>query len=367
MACTQTTMWCERRVSRGTVLQHRWSGNNLAPAGAPALSQNTLGIQSINVLTYNIDPKTNNLVGLTATDVGLRTEHRLDHLDTRFMQGTLDISHSITQRVKIHSLLGWSESHHRNPIQTTLTMDYNTGPGNTGVAGTNASPYSYNYFTPDVKTPAISYGNVDVTNPTGWFLSQIRERAEYNFNSFRTGNLDLEWDALDWLKLQGGFDWRGYGFKTEDLPRSDGSTANLDSFIPAAIESTPLSQYTELAHLRGLTVPTGTPTVWAVPNIDQANALFHIFDPTAFPTVRATGAPPCNAAPGCGAFQLGPQPALGSNGTVREDDTAGWLMAQWDTTIGDWPFRGNIGGRFVETGENSVGFSFDTVAKAVVP
>jgi TonB-dependent receptor len=114
-------------------------------------------------------------------------------------------------------------------------------------------------------------------------------------------------------------------------------------------------------------VPTGTPTIWAVPNIDKANALFHIFDPTAFPTVRATGAPPCNAAPGCGAFQLGPQPALGSNGTVREDDTAGWLMAQWDTTIAGMSFRGNAGARFVVTGQTATGFSYDSVAKAVVP
>ncbi len=343
------------------------AGSNLAPAGAPPLAQSTLGVNAINVLTYTIDPKTNNLVALTATNVGLRAEHRLDHLDTRFMQGTLDISHSITERFKIHSLLGWSESHHRNPIQTTLTMDYNTGPGNTGGAGTNATPYSYNYFTPNGKTPAISYGNVDVTSPTGWFLSQIRERAEYNFNSFRSATFDFEWDASRWLKVSGGFDWRGYGFKTEDLRRSDGSTANLDSFIPAAIESTPLSQITQLVHLRGLSVPTGTPTVWLVPSIDKANTLFNIFDPTAFPTVRATGAPPCNAAPGCGAFQLGPQPALSANGTVREDDTAGWVEAQWDTTIGDWPFRGNLGGRFVGTGERSVGFAFDPVAKAVVP
>ena len=72
-------------------------------------------------------------------------------------------------------------------------------------------------------------------------------------------------------------------------------------------------------------------------------------------------------APGCGAFQLGPQPALSSNGTVHEDDTGGWLEAEWDTTIGDMPFRGNLGGRFVVTGESSVGFSYDSVAKAIVP
>lgn len=343
------------------------AGSNLAPSGAPALAQNTLGVNSINVLSYTIDPKTNNLVALTATNVGLRAEHRLDHLDTRFALTTLDGTHTFSEEFKVHELVGWSESHHRNPIQTTLTMDYNTGPGNTGGAGTAATPYSYNYFTPDGKTPAISYGNVDVTNPAGWFLSQIRERAEYDFNSYRTAMLDAEYSPYKWLSLQWGFDWKNYGFKTEDLRRSDGSTATLDSFIPAAIESTPLSQFTQLAHLRGLSVPAGTPTVWAVPSIAKANALFHIFDPTAFPTVRATGAPPCNAAPGCGAFQLGPQPALGSNGTVRENDTGGWVQAGWDTTLWGMSFRGDAGARFVSTQEAATGFSFNPTLKTVVP
>ena len=342
-------------------------GNNLAPAGAPALAQNTLGIQSINVLSYNIDPKTNNLVGLTATDVGLRSEHRLDHLDTRFALGTLDGTHSFSEDFRVHELVGWSESHHRNPIQTTLTMDYNTGPGNTGGAGTSATPYSYNYITPNGKTPAINYGNVDVTNTTGWFLSQICERAEYNFNSYRTAMFDLEYDPFAWLKLKGGFDWKNYGFKTEDLRRSDGSTATLDSFIPASIEATPLSQYSELVHLTGLSVPAGTPTIWAVPSINKANSLFGIFDPTAFPTVRATGAAPCNVAPGCGAFQLGPQPALGSNGTVRENDTGGFVQAGWDTTVWGMPFRGDAGARFVSTDETASGFSYNAALKAVVP
>ena len=345
------------------------AGANLAASisGAPLLQQNTLGIQSIGVLTYTVDPKTNNLVALTATDVGLRAEHRLDHLDTRFTLTTLDGTHTFSDQFKVHELIGWSESHHRNPIQTTLTMDYNTGPGNTGGAGTAAQPYSYNYITPDGKTPAISYGNVDVTNPTGWFLSQIRERAEYNFNSYRTAMLDAAYTPFNWLTLQWGFDWKNYGFKTEDLRRTDGSTATLDSYIPASIEATPLSQYTQLVHLEGLAVPAGTPTVWAVPSITKANALFNIFDPTAFMAVRPSGAAPCNVAPGCGAFQLGPQPALGSNGTVRENDTGGWIQAGWDTTVWGMSFRGDAGARFVNTQEMAQGFSFNPTLKAVVP
>jgi TonB-dependent receptor len=60
-----------------------FSNNNVSnqPAG---LSAPILGAGSIGVLGYNVDPATNNLNFVQATNVGLRSEHRLDHLDTRF-------------------------------------------------------------------------------------------------------------------------------------------------------------------------------------------------------------------------------------------------------------------------------------------
>ncbi len=119
--------------------------------------------------------------------------------------------------------------------------------------------YTFDY-SGDGKTPAISYGNVNVTSPSGWFLSQIRERAEYDFNSYRTAQADGEWDPLDWLKIQAGFDWKNYGYATADLRRTNGSTANLDSFIPTAIENAPLSTITQLVTLHGVAAPAGTPT-----------------------------------------------------------------------------------------------------------
>jgi len=356
------------------------ASSNLQPSGAPALLAPALGIGSINVLSYTLNPATNNVVALGATGVGLRSEHRLDHLDTRFEQATLDGTHEFSDILKVHTLLGWSESHHRNPIQTTLTMDYNctaatsgTGsvagcPGGVaGGAGSAAAPYTVDY-SGDGKTPAISYGNVDVTSPSGWFLSQIRERAEYDFNSYRTAQADAEWDPLDWLKVQAGFDWKNYGYATADLRRTNGSTANLDSFIPTAIESAPLSTITQLVTLHGLSVPGGTPTTWIVPSITKTNALFNIFSPTSFNTIwpAASTPAPCSTT-GCGAFQLGPQAALSSNGTVHETDTGGWLQVAWNAQFYGLPFRGDIGGRYVETTETATGFSYNSLALAVIP
>jgi TonB-dependent receptor len=359
-----------------------------APAGTPPLLANALGIGSIAVTNYTVNEATNNVSSLSATGVGLRTEHRLDHLDTRFQQLTLDGTRAITDAFNIHLLLGWSESHHRNPIQTTLTMDYDcnaadsdTGtvagcPGGVGGgAGTAASPYTNNYAGANQFLPAISYGNVNVTSPNGWYLSQIRERANYDYNSYRNVQLDGEYKVSPQVKIQAGFEDKNFGYRTVALARTNGSTAALDSFIPSDMEAhAALSGITELVTLKGIDVPTGTPATWIVPDINAASKQFHIFDQTAenfvWPAGGTAAAPCISPGTGCSAFLLGPQQMLTSNGSVSENDVGGWVMGDWDTTIslfGDLPFRGNIGGRYAETSTDAVGFSYDATAKAIVP
>ena len=55
------------------------------------------------------------------------------------------------------------------------------------------------------------------------------------------------------------------------------------------------------------------------------------------------------------------------NGTVRENDTGLWFEAGWDTLFYGVPFRGNIGGRYVETDTEAVGIGFNTTTKTFVP
>ena len=355
-----------------------FSNNNVsnAPAG---LRAPILGVGSINILDYDVDQSRNNLNFVTATNVGLRSEHRLDHLDTRFSQATLDASHTFSDVFKVHALLGWSESHHHNPIQTTLTMDYNCTTagatptaiggacpgGATGGAGTVATPYSFDYRGDLARAPALTYGNVDVTSPNGWFLSQIRERQNFVFNSYRTAQGDFSYKVLGWLTASGGVDWKNYGFHALITSRSNGTNASQDLVIPAAIENAPLSSITQLHTMHGLTVGAGTPTTWIVPDINAASAQFGIFDPTAFMSFAAANGAPCNVAPGCGAFQMGTGQFIGQNGEVHENDIGGWLQADWDLQIGSVPFRGNIGGRYVETQQHSLGFNYVPTTKTI--
>ncbi len=355
------------------------TGSNLAVAGTPALLAPTLARGNVNILSYNLDETTNNLLAFTATNVGLRAEHRLDHLDTRFGQATLDVSHTFSDDFKVHGIIGWSESHHNNPIQTTLTMDYdctaataggstaNCGGGQAGGAGSVATPFTID-FTGSTKTPLLNFGNVDPTSTTGWFLSQIRERTAAVYNSFRTIAVDGEYDPYSWLKLTAGLDFRSYGNRQAATARSNGANTSLDSWIPAAIENTPLSQYTQLVSIKGLSgVPAGVATSYLVPDISKANALFHIFDQTVDPAVLPSSAGACAVAPGCGAFMQGISSFGASNGTVQESDQGGWFEAGWDTLFYGVPFRGNIGGRYVVTTTDASGIGFNTTTKTFVP
>ncbi len=358
-----------------------FSNNNVnnQPAG---LNAPILGAGSIGILGYNVDQPTNNLNFVQATNVGLRSEHRLDHLDTRFKEVTLDANHEFSNVFKIHGLLGWSESNHSNPIQTTLTMDYDctaatssTGAvsgcpgGQAGGAGSLTNPYSFDYRGGLNQLPALTYGNVDVTSTNGWFLSQIRERENFVHNSYRTIQADFTWKATDWLNVKGGVDYKNYGFSALITARTNGTTASQDNIIPAAMETPAvLAANSQQISMHGLAVGPGTPTTWAVPSIDAFNNQFHIFDQTVLPiqTSGATSVAPCNVAPGCPAFLQGTGQFLSQNGIVRESDMGLWLQGDWDAKFYGVPFRGNIGLRYIETSQNSVGYSFDPASKSIV-
>ena len=138
--------------------------------------------------------------------------------------------------------------------------------------------------------------------------------------------------------------------------RSNGANTSAGQLIPASIEATPLSQYTQLVSINGLgAFRRALPQpIWCRTST-RPTQLFHIFDQTVFPAVLPSSAGACAVAPGCGAFLQGTRSFGSSNGTVREDDIGGWFQVGWDTTFYGVPFRGNIGGRYVETTTDRVG------------
>jgi len=306
----------------------------------------SLGTRSINVLSYKLSDQvgtdsmlnaTKTISSATATNVGLRSEHRLDHLDTRFMQVTVDGTHDFSDTFKVHMLAGWTESHHRNPIQTTLAMDLGcAGTGTTAVYtcgnGTASDPYSFDYSSGNMPMIHLGANNTGAT----WFLSNVRERAAYVSNSYRSMAADFEWKANKEVTIRGGFDHRNFGFSTLYLLRSTGGTSELSS-IPDAVRAVDINSYVKTVSLKGIDVPSGSTTSWMVPDLDKAASAISLWDPSVFP--------------------LSYGPGYGNTGGVRENDFAGWVEADWDTEVWGMGLRGNVGARYVETIMNSNGYA----------
>ena len=290
----------------------------------------TCGIAQTDVVSASID-STNTMTKGTFNNVDLRVEDRFDELDTKFSQFTLSGSHEFNDQWKAEFVAGHARSDFRNPVQTTLTFDQ-----------LNVQNYSYDYS--QGRVPLLSYGSADLTSPSAWTLTQIRERPQTALNTFDSVQADLRFTPVAALTFSGGLDYKKYEFETTELRRSNGTSANQEAVIPAAVAAVPVSSYSQVTTLNtsGLGAPGGTAVNWLVPNLPVANTLLSLYDQTAFG----------------GAFHLGPEPALGNNNSVDEKDTGGYVQADWRTEIGGLPFRGNVGDHYVKTEQEASGFSF---------
>ena len=295
------------------------------------------GIGDTNVLSGVIDAQ-NTLVSGSFNDVDLRVEDRFDSLDTTFNQYTLTLDHRFDDRLSMNAIVGTSRSNHDNPIQTTLTLDQ-----------TNVQGYAYDYSLG--RVPLITYGSANLTNPASWVLSGIRLRPQTALNTYDTAQVSFRYRFNDELTFSAGYDWKRYEFTTTELRRTNGTTANQEAVVPAGAAAIALSSYSRVVSFPGdgLGLPAGNATSWLVPDLSVAAGLLSLYDQTAFG----------------GAFRLGPEPALGNNNSIREEDTGGYFQGDLSTQLFGHGLRANAGVRFVRTRQGAEGFSF--ISGAALP
>ncbi|HEX4739277.1 MAG TPA: TonB-dependent receptor [Allosphingosinicella sp.] len=283
---------------------------------------NSCGIADTDVVSDKISNGV--MYAGTFNDVDLRVENRFDRLDTKFEQLTLEGTQKFGENVTLSFLGGTSSSKHNNPVQNTLTFDQ-----------FNVQGYSYDYGAPNGRNPIFNFGSANLTSPTSWVLSQIRLRAATAYNYYTTGDLGLNWKLNDEFQVDVGGSWKRYKFVTTELRRENPASPNTnqESVIPAAIAATSLSQFSHVVDIAGYN--------FLAPNYFAADNLFHFGDPSAFG----------------GAFALGPGPALGNNATVKERDEGGFLQFTFSHEFGAVRVRGNAGVRYVDTREDSTGYS----------
>ncbi len=304
---------------------------------------NNCGLADFNVVSATIDSN-NVLVKGVFNDVDLRMEHRFDKLDTKFKQVTLLVDHEFSDKLSAELHLGHSESFHDNPFQSTLTFDK-----------FNIQGYGYDFT--DSRHPALTYGNVDLTDPSGWVMRELRARKITAGNDYDSAKFSTKYKWSDELTFSAGLDFKKYEFVTTEQRRVDaaGSPANVEVFTAAQVAAlnaiAPLSSYSMIARLdgKGLGIPAGTPTAWVVPDLMKAYEIFHMDDPTVMN----------------GLFKMGTAPALTNNKGVVEKDSGAFVQADFRTEAFGMPVRGNVGVRYVETEQESSGYAY--VGNQVTP
>ena len=271
-------------------------------------------------------------------NVDVRSESRYDDLSTDFLQVSLTAEHDFSDRFRGRFYYGRAESDFDNPIQTTVTFDRRDTDG-----------FSWD-FRGNANTPAIDYG-FDVTSAAAWSWnaiggpvprSEIRIRPNGVDTLFESVQADFEYDAIDWLTIKAGINWKTYSSASYEFRRAD------ETVVPVLPGGVTIDNISTLLTGYGVNlVPSGTATSWLRPDLDAIAELFNIY---------------CNCDTGVagGNFTLASITngnARGGNRLVSEEDFAAYIQADFNTLLFDMPFRGNFGVRQVQTQLYAEGYS----------
>jgi len=265
----------------------------------------------ITRLVANVQPDAAN--GL----VPIRSEHRRDILSNEYYQITGRLKYDVTDTLRFDLLGGISVSDFKVPQQATIFFD----------AADAVNGYSYD-FTNGFDTPAISYGDLDVTNPGSFLFTQYRNRPQGVKNTYDTLQPNLSWEANDNITLRAGYSYKKFEFSTFE-GRAEGSVDGLPGFTTAPVVSDALAGLvTDFG--KGLGA-SGIDTSWVSANFEASAALIDLFN-------------------------IEPVQRLQDTRGVVETDHGGYLQADFNFELGGMQLRGDAGVRYVETKTASTGF-----------
>jgi TonB-dependent receptor len=137
-------------------------------------------------------------------------------------------------------------------------------------------------------------------------------------------------------KLKAGVDWRKFEYSSTERRRLQGETV-VQTLTPAqlAAATTVFSSFG-----KGLDLPAGTITSWAVPDLAKFAELYGIYSNPLYATGGVENAT-----------------ARGSYITVEEKDLGVWGMAEFNFADAGVPIRGDVGVRYVNTDQVSTGYA----------
>jgi iron complex outermembrane receptor protein len=282
----------------------------------------------------------NNLVYARIDNMDMRSENEIFDSDSKFTQLGLEVKHQFSDRIRGNAHIGRSQTRFYE-FDLLLQADRINSQGYTyDMRGHSKLPivdFGFNvmdpnsyYIGPLIKSP---YSNpaaptVGLTGP------DIRIRPNWVNNTFQQADGDIEADWSDALKFKAGASYREYTVSsdTQRVRNENGTPA-----LPTGVTNADLMMGFD--GLTSLKAPSPTRTTWLVPSVAGYDKAFGILSNTGrYELVRDTAA------------------ARADIWSVTERDTAAYLQANFDYTIGSWRARGDAGIRYVRTGQSSTGY-----------
>ena len=292
--------------------------------GQPMVSLKALEVDKHGSLSYGL-----------FDGVDLRSESLVDRFSSTFLQNNINFSHQFSDTFDVTVLLGKSTSEFDNPERLTVNLDT-----------IDTDNYSID-FRGGGNIPVIQYG-VDVNDPSifnyaagkpdGTVLGNWGTRKLNRTTDNTTVEVNFGWQLNDQFKLKFGAQSRESDFQTETMNVAPAYTATRD--LPA-----------------GITVANFTRSVNGVKDVLGSSALGDYVGVDHDKWKDAVG---YNDFVWCGAECGAQSPA------VTETVNSVYLMTEFK--FADWalPVRGDLGVRYIETDQESVGF-IPTTAPAGAP
>jgi TonB-dependent receptor len=276
-----------------------------------AWSFSRAAVNQLVVRDYEIDASRNAFSYGVFDNMIVAAENGFQRNESNFYQASLNARHDFTDRLHGTLKLGVNRSEARTPLNVAYRFE--TAANNT--------------FTYDAREnnrqPLLDYG-FDVSSGSRFTLTNAtRSNGGGNFqNNVLAGNLAYDWS--DSISFKFGGEYRTYAFETFGLARAITTPTGADRIV--GVDR--VGRVVDIASY--VNAPSGTALRFIVPDIDALARTLSIYD--------------------------NPLVANRSEREVDETDQGLFAQADFNTMVGDWTVRGNVGIRYARTEVESKGW-----------
>lgn len=279
------------------------------------------------VRDYSYDPSNNGLLYADLSGVDVRNEHFRQDWSTEFQQYSLTLEHEFDDDFRMKAVIGTSESKHRVHSEVTAIFEaFN-------------QDFSYDYRD-NFRRGTMSYG-FDVTDPSNYLVSELRDRPAATNNSFDTARLDLSHDfeagSIDFT-VKTGLSWKKFEFDNIQFTRdraviNQGNHTDLAVSVPSGCGIT-MADLQVTQAMGSVHQASGGAPAFFLPNLNAVMDHYNLMDDSVcFPLTLNQG----------------------SDRSVTEESEGVYVQLDFATELAGLPFRGDVGFRHVKTEQTSDG------------